>query len=107
MLIGNGWGNLVPAVPFIALGIVVAGLEITYGPGAFDQHRSLADPLFYGLTALILLVVGYRVNRPRWLLIDEDTRDALVFKPSHTFFFIPMQYWGYIAAVLGLMLIVF
>lgn len=41
-------------------------------------------------------------NRKAKVLIDKETGEEVVLKPSHSLFFVPMPYWGPILLVVGI-----
>ena len=42
-------------------------------------------------------------NKPGRIMVDENTGERLEFKPNHTLFWIKMEYWGVVFAMIGVM----
>ncbi|AMP04624.1 hypothetical protein CPter91_2260 [Collimonas pratensis] len=40
------------------------------------------------------------------MLLDQQTGAEVILKPDHSLFFIKMQYWAFIAGVIGLVMLV-
>ena len=64
--------------------------------------------MFLGVLAsgMGMWFLGRRLNDgPDKLLVDPETGERVLMRRrnAHTFFFIPMQWWGAVAAVLGLL----
>ncbi|MBE2998839.1 hypothetical protein IDM40_08995 [Nocardiopsis sp. HNM0947] len=96
MIIWTGWGILVPG--FILLGAAGLGLaaEGTFGgdAGFFGAATGIL------LSAVLIFLVGRKLNKPEQGF-HPKTGEPVVYRNRHTFFFIPMQYWAAVAAVLG------
>jgi hypothetical protein len=102
-IIWSGKGFLVAVFTFGFSLIANLLANAVTGSGAYwEAHKwPLAVALF--VSALACWFVG-RVfqNRKARLLIDPKTGEEVVLRKSHTFFFIPMMWWGPILAVFGL-----
>ena len=101
-LIWKGWGLLV---------IVITALIVVLTTVVFDK---LGLPVAYGAalgmigSAFALWQAGNRFNSPRKnrVLLDQQTGAEVILKPDHSLFFIKMQYWAFIAGVIGLVMLV-
>jgi hypothetical protein len=56
----------------------------------------LAAALVYGLHLFV-----ERSNRPR-VVVDKATGQEITLKSAHDFFFVPIKFWPYILAALGI-----
>lgn len=91
MIIWTGRGGI--ALLFLSLfSLSLIGLGV-------DEDYAFA----YGtlIAALPTYIVGRMWNSPR-VDIDPDTGSEVMWKPNHTMFWIPMQYWGIIYVIIGI-----
>ena len=98
MLIWSGGGILVPLIGIVVVGagIVVGGATLGFGLGLLAAGG-------------VIWIAGTRLNdKPDQHLIDPETEELVRLRRrnAHTFFFVPMQWWGPVAAVLGLVTLV-
>lgn len=107
-MIWQGWGILV-VVLYFGIGILMQNLinAVFHDP---EYYSNNAWPIF--LTAVVsglaIWFVGLRFNgRKGQILIDKETGHEVELKSTHTFFFIPMQYWAIIIMVLTLLAYLF
>lgn len=64
-------------------------------------HYTAASATF--ITAACCWFLGNKWNNQNGrTLKDEETGEIFEFKPNHSFFWIKLQYWGYIFSALGL-----
>ncbi len=102
-LIWEGWGFLVAVFAF---GIsLIANLIADYTTGSrtyWATHKwPLATSLF--ISATVCWFVGnYLRNLKARVLLDPKTGREVILRQSHTFFFIPVMWWGPILAAFGL-----
>jgi hypothetical protein len=102
-IIWRGLGFLVAVITFGCALIANLMSNAIAGEGYFDHHKW---PLGVALliSALICWYVGdFLLHRPGRVVIDKKTGKELTLKKSHTFFFIPMHWWGAILVVFALM----
>jgi hypothetical protein len=94
-IVWSGYGFLVAVVVF---GFSLAANFITNsatGSGKYwDAHKwpFAVSLLMAGVTCL--LVGGIFRNKNARILIDPETGENVVLRVSHTFFFVPMIWWG-------------
>jgi len=104
MLIWSGFGFLVfVAVVFWIMMDYYLVVTVTGSDAYFDAHT-----WHYGVALIIAAVccwfVGqYFHKRPAKVLLDPQTGKEVVLRHSHTFFFVPIRWWG---PVLGIIAIV-
>ncbi len=98
----TGWGILAALIPFAGLILVEAILG-----KEFYQSHVWVQTLAILLGAAGVWYVGNRFNnKPGRVVVDKETGKELELKSRHSLFFIPMQYWSFIIAVLGIILLV-
>ena len=94
MLIWSGLGFLVPLYLVIAFISVFFGVDSVFGGDYLSTHR-WPLMLVFGLAAIAAWLTGTLLYRqPTKVFIDKSTGKEVTFKPSHSFFFIPMRWWG-------------
>ena len=105
LLVWKGWGYLVVV---ITLGILIAV--------QFAVDRAFGDPHFYTLhgwpkgigmllsAAAIYFAARHFKAQPARTLIDKATGREFVLRREHSFMFVPMEYWTFILAAIGLVL---
>lgn len=103
-IIWKGWGILV--IPIVAVCfVVIGGIVATIGAalGASSQSTGfLIMALSAGASGFVSYVVGKRLNAgPGRVLVDKETGREITLKNSHSLFFIKMEYYGYVFAVIG------
>ncbi|WP_017603081.1 hypothetical protein [Nocardiopsis alkaliphila] len=92
MIIWRGWGILVPliaaviAVPCAAITAEVTGQQHLGGIG-FGVGLLLA--------AAAVFFAGSKLNAPKQGF-HPATGQPVEYRNSHTFFFVPMQYWAFV-----------
>ncbi|MBR8741676.1 hypothetical protein [Nocardiopsis sp. MG754419] len=92
MIIWRGWGILVPliaaviAVPCAALTAEVTGQQHLGGLGAGVGLL---------LASVAVFLAGNRLNTPR-RGFHPATGRPVEYRNTHTFFFVPMQYWAFV-----------
>jgi hypothetical protein len=103
MIVFTGLGFLVLVITF---GCSLAASFITNElTGSRDYWRAHKWPLAVALlvAGLACWLLGKHLHKkPLRRMIDLDTGEELILRPSHTFFFIPVLYWGPILALTGL-----
>jgi hypothetical protein len=84
--IWKGWGILVALIPVVVMLLISQWKEL-------DASRFGLE-LGFLICAALLWVIGSKLNkRPHVAFFDSD-KSPDGFKSQHTFFFIPMQWYG-------------
>jgi hypothetical protein len=104
MILWSGLGFLVPLIVFAVS--LVAELSVESSLHDENYYQSHAWPLAMALigSAVLTWVLGTYLNRqPGRTVIDKETgrEEVLGDVNRHRLFFIPMQYWGPVLAVLA------
>ena len=102
MVIWKGLGFLVAIIAFAALLLTEIVSEGLTGDEQFYQENSwvilvgmlIAAVLTYGLYRLLLRQKGR-------VVIDKETGQEIVLRPSHSLFFVDVKWWPAILVVLG------
>ena len=105
MIIWKCWGILVvlitPAVMVIFQGIVGAA----FGDPQFYKTHDWPKGAALLLSGIAVYFTGRYFNgKPGSVLIDKAAGREVTFRHVHSMFFIPMEYWGFILAAIGLAL---
>ena len=104
MIIWSGYGFLVAIVVFVSslvmnlLTDAITGNENFYGQANLPFTTSLI------LSGIICWFLGRYLNKPgEKTLVDKESGEEVVLSSArHRLFFIKMEYWGPILAVLGI-----
>ena len=100
LVVWRGFGWLVPVVVFAALVLSQLSVDSLYGEGFYTANTWPKQAAFI-LGAIAVGLLGFILNHvKRQILVDEETGEPLGKAPSHSLFFIPIEYWAII--VLGL-----
>ena len=95
-------GLLIPIIVFVLLALIgkfIFGLEEDFS----------MDKLFLFIYTLVSSIsiwkVGKKLNgRKPKVLIDPDTGEEVLLKTNHSLMFINLEYWAFVFAVLGFLL---
>jgi hypothetical protein len=104
VIIWQGWG-------IVVLGIGFAWLVAFFAlAGALGMGQD-ADTLIVGLAAIPAGITtwfaGKRMNgRPGRELVDPATGERVVLKDTHSLFFVPVEWWGPILVVAGVVFVI-
>jgi hypothetical protein len=100
---GVGFMGLLVPVLFLVGGNAL--VDSMLGKGYSSAHGwSMA--LMIALSAAVVWFIGWKLNaRPGRQLIDAQTQEVLTFKPKHTIFWIPLQYFAGILAAIALFIL--
>lgn len=98
---GEGWA--VPLVQFVALGAVVWAAQRFHPDGAApDFFASHAWPVALALGAAGIFNVGWGLlsnHRAPEVAVDIETGVQRIVRTRHSFYFIPVEYWGALSIV--------
>lgn len=101
MIIWRGFGCL--AIPIIAgcFFWVEVWFELISSHEFYRDHGW--PKVVAGLVAAVAVwfIGSYLNSRPGRALIDKQTGEEVVIRPSHDLFFIPMQWWSFAAVAIG------
>ncbi|MDJ0711802.1 MAG: hypothetical protein QNJ14_15535 [Woeseiaceae bacterium] len=101
LIVWRGFGWLVPVVVFGALILSQLSVDAVYGEG-FYTANGWPKQLAFIVAALSVGFLGFFLNHTkRQILFDEETGEALGKAPSHSLFFIPIEYWAIIVLALA------
>ncbi len=81
----RGKGYLVPLITIVLSALSQLLIDAIFGAGTYTEHNAVTLILPLGITAIILWLVGRRLNR-----------EAIQYGTEHTFMFIKMEYWSII-----------
>jgi hypothetical protein len=103
IILWNGLGFLVPVITFGCLLLTEFAIEAAF----HDDHYYQAHgwPKLVGFVSAALIVwplARYLRPKPARALVGPLAQDQVVSQRSHSLFFIPMEYWGPILLLLGI-----
>jgi len=105
LMIWSGLGILVPVLTFVVLLMTQAITDSFLGDGAYTAHGLPKLMALWCSAALMWLIGSALAKRPGRVLFDPQTGQQVVFKRSHTFFFIHVEYWAYILIAFGIVML--
>jgi hypothetical protein len=101
MIIWKGWGIAVAVIAITAwIGGDLAGEKLLGTPDAFNPLSGLA---LAAAAAAIWQLSKYLNRQPGRSVVDKATGREFVLRRSHSLFFIPIEYWAWIVAVLAIL----
>jgi hypothetical protein len=102
MIIWKGWGFLVAVFAFGASLAMELLTESITGDSDFYQKEAWPLALALVVAGVVIWFVGKALHaRGARTVIDKATGRELTIGGSHTFFFVPMQYWGVVLIALA------
>ena len=100
LVVWRGLGWLVPVIVFGALILSQLSVDAVYGEGFYTANGWPKQAAFV-VAALSVGLLGFVLNHvKRQILVDDETGEALGKAPSHSLFFIPIEYWSIIVLAL-------
>ena len=106
MLVWRGWGILVALIPFLALAVVQAVVNALLGPETYTRNSDWFGPLALLIGAAVLWPLGWRLNGGSGrTLVDPQTGQQVVLRRDHSLFFVKMEYWAVILAVVAVIML--
>jgi hypothetical protein len=107
MIIWRGWGFLVAVFTFGASLAMELITESMTGDVDFYQKEAWPLALAFVAAGVVTWFVGKKLHaRGARTVIDKTTGQELTIGGSHTFFFVPMHYWGVVLIALAPLLFV-
>mgnify|MGYP000166731658 CR=1 FL=1 len=103
MIIWSGFGFLAALIPIATL--VLGGVLCKWvtGDDTLYDNNLLLRLFSFGLASLLVWFLGKRLNgRPGKILIDPATGQPVILKQRHSLFFIPMEYWAFVIALIAI-----
>ena len=100
------WTRLGILVALIAIACLIGGQYLTntiFSDAQYYQTHSWPPLVALGVAGVVVWLVGSHLNsNSTRRVIDAETNQEMTLNDNHTFFFVPMQYWGFILPVLGI-----
>ena len=105
MLFWRGYGIVVVVLTVIAFVIATQVGEHFWGTPLPADHRSVIE--LAGMLVAAVMVFGFhvaidRAEQPR-IVVDKATGEEIRLVAKHDLFFIPVKFWPYILAALGVL----
>jgi NADH:ubiquinone oxidoreductase subunit 6 (subunit J) len=105
MIIWKGWGILAVLITFAIMLLADVGTGAVFGDTHYYDAHNWPKGAGFLLSGIIVYFVGVYLNsRPGRAMIDKATGREIVLRRVHSLFFIPMEYWGAVLAVAGIVL---
>ena len=100
LIVWRGFGWLVPVIVIAALILTQLAVDAVYGQGFYTANAWPKQAAFIAAAVFVGLLGVFLNHMRRGLLIDEETGEVVGKAPSHTLFFIPVEYWAVIVLAL-------
>jgi hypothetical protein len=107
LIVWQGLGAAAFVIPFGVMLIVGLTGPALIGQATFAQYGRIIVGASLLVGALLVHLLARRLAlRPSRVLIDKATGQEVTLRERHTMWFIPIRYWAFFWAILGLVLIV-
>jgi hypothetical protein len=106
MIIWKGWGILVIVITAAVMIMFQAMVGIAFGNPQFYRTHDWPKAVALLLAAVAVYFAGSFFNgKPGRVMVDKATGQEITCRRVHSLFFIPMEYWGFILAAIGIILL--
>lgn len=103
MIIWSGLGFVVAVITFGCLLLTEFATRAAFHDNTYYQAHGWPKLVGFLAAALIVWPLGRYMNAKKGrVLVDPATGAEVFYKPRHTLFFVPMEYWGPILIVVGI-----
>lgn len=109
MIIWSGWGILfVPIVALCNVLIIFIWHDLFNLEDSHPLIKNFAFVISFLCSGVITWYVGKALNRSpkEQVYIHKESGEEVKFRPRHSFFFIRLEYWGFILPVVGIIIYV-
>jgi hypothetical protein len=104
MIIWRGRGVLVCLITFVICLAANYLADLYGGSGYWDSNNWVFGAALMISGAVIYYISTITTMEER-ILIDQNTGERIRFVPKHDLFWIPMRYWSYIVAGIGVLVV--
>jgi hypothetical protein len=101
LIIWQGLGFLAAIIPVLIAVLFEMIFDGKFGKGYTDQHHWIWGVSML-ISAAVLWFLGTKLADPGRQLIDPKTDQVVMLRKKHTLFWIPMQYFGIILGIAGI-----
>lgn len=101
MIIWKGWGILAVIIVIVCFLATELICNTLFGSGYY-KSSSWVMPFALIIASGLIFFVGTKLNnKPGRVVIDKETNQEYILKSTHSLFWIPLQYWSAITAMLA------
>ncbi len=94
MIIWTGWGFFALIIAILPPIAFESALNAVFGPNYYQSHM-LPKVASWLVAAVTLWLAGaWLAARPGRAVIDKESGQEMVLRPSHTLFWIPVRFWA-------------
>lgn len=105
MIIWRGWGILVFLITIAVMVIFQGIVGAVFGDPQFYKSNDWPKGAALLLSGVAVYFAGRYFNgKAGRVMTDKATGREVALRRIHSMFFIPMEYWGFILAAIGLVL---
>lgn len=102
MIIWQGFGFLVAIIGIAVLVAVEYAMRAITKDMTYYTTHGWPKLLGFWITAVIIYFIArFFDSRPGKVVIEKDTGKEIVQRRSHSLFFVPLRFWPYVLAALG------
>jgi hypothetical protein len=101
MLIWKGWGIIIVPICGLSLFLTVYLVNSLTSDDRYFIKHNWPFALAMMIAGILTFIAGKKLPRKERHLIDQQTGQKVVLATTHSFFFIPLVYWGHLLFVLG------
>jgi hypothetical protein len=88
----------------VVIPIIIGGIALAAAIGEAQPNQKWPKLFAVGITALLIAIMGFFFNR-RQPVARDTFGNAVTDKQNHTLYWIPIEYWALIVAVVGTILV--
>jgi hypothetical protein len=89
----------------VVIPIIIGGAALAAAIAQAQPNEKWPRLIAVGVTAVLLALVGYFFNRRQPVVQDVSGNVVATNKQNHTLYWIPIEYWSLIVAVVGTILV--
>lgn len=102
MVVWKGWGIMALMIP-LAISLATGSTVDFFHGENFYRNSTWVMPLVLGISSVAVFLFGRKVNnKPGRIVIDQETNERIELKTTHSMFWIPLQYWGFIILAIAI-----
>ena len=103
MIVWSGMGILAPIGAFALLVLAEVLTESHFNNEQYYQQHGWPALVAFIVAGLMCFILGKLLKKEKPSgYVDPETGEELMVNPRHSFFWIPLQFWGILFPIIGL-----
>lgn len=87
----------------VVCSLLIEFIVNSYFGDGFYKASSWPMPVAFLVSAISVFILGFKLNnKPGRIVVDIETNEQIELKTTHSFFWIPMQYWSVIIVCISI-----